>query len=271
MVAGQASVCLATMPYFTGRFADTWPLTARFCHPSLLGRWATTIARTQFLFVLLRYFSPLVAGRPLRPSEILSFAQNHLKVSPNGVLDLTNPDVVSTLGRVLYKTPVTLWDTATDPLIPLATGKVASFVTTFSFTMTDIETRQPADGFMFFLAPSTDFPSNAIGGSLGIVDNDKAYNEFVGVEFDPYENEWDPNYSHVGIEVSSLRSLKYTKWNRVSSLLVDVTITYDSQLKTLSVVLKDGNGQFSTVAQVVDFKYALPETVWIGFSSAWGE
>jgi hypothetical protein len=53
----------------------------------------------------------------------------------------------------------------------------------------------------------------------------------------------------------------------VSQALVEVTIIYDSQLQTLSVILKDNTGQFLTVAHEVDLRYVLPETVRIGFSS----
>jgi hypothetical protein len=53
----------------------------------------------------------------------------------------------------------------------------------------------------------------------------------------------------------------------VSQALVDVTIIYDSQSQTLSVVLKDEKGQLCIMAQVVDLRYVLPETVRIGFSS----
>jgi hypothetical protein len=54
----------------------------------------------------------------------------------------------------------------------------------------------------------------------------------------------------------------------VNRALVCVSIAYDSNSKTLSVVLTDNNGQLSTVAQVVDFKDVLPETVRIGFSAS---
>ncbi|MCH83172.1 lectin [Trifolium medium] len=112
--------------------------------------------------------------------------QGNSKVLPSGVLDLTDPAVVKTVGRVLYKIPVPLWNRTT--------GNVASFLTNFSFTMIDIPNLLPADGIIFFLAPNTDFPSNSEGGLLGVVDGNRAYNEFVGVEFDTYQNEWDPSY-----------------------------------------------------------------------------
>jgi hypothetical protein len=62
--------------------------------------------------------------------------------------------------------------------------------------------------------------------------------------------------------------LKTTPWKRVNEVLVEVSIAYDSNSKILSVVLSDDLQQLSTVAQVVDFKDVLPETVKIGFSAS---
>jgi predicted secreted protein len=189
--------------------------------------------------------------------------QGSAQISASGVLELTDANYANyQVSRALYTTPVPLWDRAT--------GNVASFQTTFSFTIVDIDigSLTPADGFIFFLAPDGSIPVNNHGGNLGVVDGNKAYNNFVGVEFDNYVNEWDPSYPHIGIDVSSMKSLKYEKWNRVSNKLVDVTIIYDSKSQTLSVVLKDQDGQFATVAQVVDFRYVLPETVRVGFSAS---
>ncbi|GAU50952.1 hypothetical protein TSUD_411400 [Trifolium subterraneum] len=134
---------------------------------------------------------------------------------------------------------------------------------------------RPADGlgllsFAFFLAPTnTKIPNNSSdGGNLGLVDRNSAFNQFVGIEFDNYVNEWDPKYSHIGIDVNSIISLKTTPWKRVSGALVDVSIAYDSNSNILSVVLSDDQDQLSTVAQVVDFKDVLPENVRIGFSAS---
>lgn len=112
-------------------------------------------------------------------------------------------------------------------------------------------------------------PSNSAGGNLGVVDGKNAFNRFVGVEFDSYVNEWDPNLARVGIDVNSLISLKTEKWNRVSGSLVKVTITYESLTKTLSVSWSNGNigPMISTVSQVVDLKAVLPEVVRVGLSA----
>ncbi|XP_057732321.1 putative bark agglutinin LECRPA3 [Arachis stenosperma] len=188
--------------------------------------------------------------------------QGSSEILGNGVLALTNREnPVSNTGRVLYATPVTIWDKAT--------GNVASFVTSFSFVVEDAEGDYiSADGIIFFLAPQdTEIPNNSSGGFLGVVDSSNALNQFVGVEFDTYTNEWDPDSAHVGIDVNSLISLKTVKWNRVSGSLVRVSIIYDSLSKTLSVSVTNKNGRITTVSQVVDLKAVLPEKVRVGLSA----
>ncbi|MCH79900.1 lectin [Trifolium medium] len=197
--------------------------------------------------------------RTIKSSLIL---QEYANISASGDLQLIDANVATNeVGRALYTTPIPLWDHST--------GNVASFVTTFSFTLEDIGSHTPADGFVFVLVPSDGwYPGNSAGGNLGVVDASNAYNNFVGVEFDNYINEWDPTYPHIGIDVNSIKSLKTKPWKRVNLALVKVSIAYDSDSKILSVVLSDDLGQLSTVAQVVDFKDVLPETVRIGFSAA---
>ncbi|KEH15663.1 putative concanavalin A-like lectin/glucanase domain, legume lectin [Medicago truncatula] len=168
------------------------------------------------------------------------------------------------VGRLLYSTPVPLWDKTT--------GNVASFVTSFAFLLNFQKTIVPADGLIFFIAPPNSvIPNNAAGGNLGVVDPNTAFNRFVGVEFDNYVNEWDPDYAHIGIDVNSLISSKTVVWKPLHGYYVKVSIAYDSSSKILSVVLTDQSGQLATVAQVVDLKAVLPETVTIGISASTSE
>ncbi|RYQ92433.1 hypothetical protein Ahy_B09g098662 [Arachis hypogaea] len=160
--------------------------------------------------------------------------QGNSKILGDGVLALTSSEnPVSNTGRVLYATPVTIWEKAI--------GNNASFVTSFSFVVEDAEgDYNPADEIIFF----------------------------VRKEFDTYTNEWDPDSAHVGIDdVNSLISLKTVKWNRVSGSLVRVSIIYDSLFKTLSIFVTNKNGRITTVSQVVDLKAVLPEKVRVGLSA----
>ncbi|XP_058770092.1 putative bark agglutinin LECRPA3 [Vicia villosa] len=183
------------------------------------------------------------------------------KISDYGYLALTDPnDSTLLVGHALYSKPVPIWDGPS--------GNVARFVTSFYFDVENVGDSKPADGFVFFLAPDSEIPNNSSGGHLGIVDRNKDLNNFVGVELDNYVNSWDPKYSHIGINFNSLMSLKTVPWNRADKALSHVTITYDSISKTLTVVLADQNGQFTTLGQVLDLKEMLPETVRIGFSAS---
>lgn len=185
----------------------------------------------------------------------------------NGVIALTkrmkipSGTIKPSTGRILTP-PVSLWDTAT--------GNVASFVTSFSFV---IETtgNSPTDGLMFFIAPQdTVIPPNSDSARFGVVDLKNAYNQFVGVEFDLYTNGFDPKSMtyHIGTNVNSLISLKVVKWEWVSGSLTQVSIAYDSPSNTLSVIVTYANGKFSTIAQIVDLKTVLPNTVRFGISGA---
>ena len=193
------------------------------------------------------------------PGEPSITLQGAAKILSNGILALTNRTPTRITGRALYTAPVHIWDSNT--------GNVASFVTSFSFVVEDVQGYRPADGIIFFLAPAgTQIPNNSTGGFLGVIDEKNAFNQFVGVEFDSFINEWDPNNRHIGIAVNSLISLKTVKWNRVSGALVNVSIIYDSSSKTLSVAV-DTNGNISTIAQVIDLTAVLPEKVQVGFSA----
>jgi hypothetical protein len=188
--------------------------------------------------------------------------QGSTLIRSDGFVSLNTPgDHDHLAGRLLYVTPVSIWDSNT--------GNVASFITSFKFKVLDIQKLPPASGFVFHLVPEdkANIPNNSAGGYLGVVDSQNANNQFVGVEFDTV-SPWDPPYNHVGIDVNSVLSLNTVKWNRVSGSFVDVNISYDSLTKTLDVVVKYPDGSFSTIAQVIDLKQVLPPTVRIGFSAA---
>ncbi|MCH79826.1 putative bark agglutinin LECRPA3-like, partial [Trifolium medium] len=201
------------------------------------------------------------------PGQSSLTLQGSAKISSSGILGLTNSaQTTPNVGRVLYSTPVPIWDSKT--------GKVASFVTSFSFVIETLKGFTPADGLIFFLSDPTNttIPDNSGQGYLGVVDANKALNKFVGVEFDNYANPWDPSYKHIGINVNSIYSSKTVKWNWVSGSLLNVNIIYDSLSTTLNVVVKDNNGdQLTTISQLVDLKSLLSEKAVIGLSGSSGD
>ncbi|XP_059064899.1 bark agglutinin I polypeptide A-like [Cryptomeria japonica] len=100
---------------------------------------------------------------------------------------------------------------------------LASFSTHFQFSI--VAVNGSGDGLTFFLAPS-DFESfDADRGEwLGLFESEtdgNSSNQIVAVEFDTYENEFDPDDNHVGIDVNSVISVKTVS---VSDLYTGATL-----------------------------------------------
>ncbi|XP_062086778.1 L-type lectin-domain containing receptor kinase IX.1-like [Humulus lupulus] len=199
--------------------------------------------------------------------------------TPDGVLQLTRNEIGASLidgiGRGSYSKPVQLFDPKTKLL--------TDFTTNFSFAMNGLGESETGDGLAFFIAPfDSKVPNNSHGGNLGLIsenfsNDSRSTNPFVAVEFDTYENDWDPSANHVGINVNSIRSnttvLVKTSM-RDGSRKAKASVSYNSASQNLSVLLSyDGNATISgeniSLSLVVDLKF-LGEHVRVGFSAATG-
>ena len=245
-------------------------------------------------------FSPLLLKNVSSESisfSFSSFGQEELTLgylgdarASDGVLQLTRRDGPygsflrpHSVGRVVYITPVHLWDKTT--------GKLADFTTDFSIVVNSLgHPLDRADGLSFFIIPfdaDPRIPTNSSGGYLGLFSPETAFdtskNQIVAVEFDSFHNEWDPQVEpptgapHVGIDINSLSSVKTVPWpiNSVpDGTIGKARIKYDSNTKELSVVfdyaIKEPI-QIVGVAQTIDLSSVLPEWVRIGFSAATGD
>ena len=158
--------------------------------------------------------------------DLSSLQQNHFETSnlilqgaayldPEG-LQLTKDSVNSPLnysvGRALYYERVHLRDKST--------GWRTDFTTHFSFIIAGVDDHVSADGLAFFIAPfGSDMLNNSAGGFLGLFSNESALNatenRIIAVEFDTYQNGWDPIANHVGIDVNSIVSNATVTWDSV--------------------------------------------------------
>ncbi|KAL9316749.1 hypothetical protein ACSQ67_017750 [Phaseolus vulgaris] len=109
----------------------------------------------------------------------------------NGVVRLTNAAITSSSGAVIYTYPI--------PLFHPPTATFASFSTTFSFSISNLNPTSSGDGLAFFLSPNLSFSA-----PLGLP------SAFVAVEFDTRLDSRfdDPNENHVGFDVDAMKSLK---------------------------------------------------------------
>ncbi|KAM7489927.1 hypothetical protein LguiB_027411 [Lonicera macranthoides] len=204
----------------------------------------------------------------------------------DGVIQLTinqkDKNMISSSGRVTYFETMQLWDKSSKAQ--------ADFSTHFSFAIiADPNNTYNGDGIAFFLAP-LNFPllpdqCRSDGGGLGLVCGEQirnsTMNPFVAVEFDTFANPWDPNtyvagYSHVGINVNSMISVKnVTWWDQInnSSQIYEAWVTYNSTTKNLSVVFTSyftENVSHESLYEIIDLSKYLPERVSFGFSAATG-
>jgi len=157
---------------------------------------------------------------------------------------------------------------------------MTDFSTHFSFVIKQVDNLTYGDGISFFLAPfESEVPDNSTGGFLGLVSsvsNNASGNPFVAVEFDSFQNPWDPSPDHVGINVNSIVSVANTTWKNgiKKGNTGNAWITYNSSTKNMSVFLTYADnpvfGDNSTLWHIIDLKDVLPRKVKVGFSVATG-
>lgn len=199
----------------------------------------------------------------------------------SGVIQVTknqrDGNLTRSVGRASYALPIPIWDRKS--------GKLSDFSTHFSFTINALNSSLYGDGLAFFLAPfHAGIPPNSSAGYLGLFRNttespdpNPAKNQIVAVEFDTFQDDWDPSSDHVGIDINSIESVKHVNWRSSikTGAVANAWVTYNSATRNLSVFLTYANNPVfsgnSTVSCIVDLSKVLPAMVQIGFSAATGE
>nr|P42088.1 RecName: Full=Lectin; AltName: Full=Agglutinin; AltName: Full=BMA; Contains: RecName: Full=Lectin beta chain; Contains: RecName: Full=Lectin alpha chain [Leucomphalos mildbraedii] len=198
--------------------------------------------------------------------------QGDASVGSNKALQLTKVDSKGnpqggSVGRALYTAPIRLWQSS---------SLVASFETTFTFSISQ-GSSTPAAALTFFIAsPDTKIPSGSGGRLLGLFgssNNAGSDNGVVAVEFDTYPNTdiGDPNYRHIGIDVNSIRSKAASKWDWQNGKTATAHISYNSASKRLSVVSSYPNSSPVVVSFDVELNNVGPPDVRVGFSATTGQ
>ncbi|XP_057733682.1 mannose-specific lectin CML-2-like [Arachis stenosperma] len=199
--------------------------------------------------------------------------QGDAHIDPN-VLQLTRTDSNEiSVGRALYLAQVHLSDKSTN--------RLANLQIQFSFSLKSRGSSQPADGLAFFLAPAdTTIPPGSNGGLLGLFEPANALNasanKVIAVEFDTFfdrsSNAWDPSYTHIGIDVNSIKSAKTVRWDRRDDQILNVLVTYTASSRTLAVSATYPDGKKYELSHEVDLAEKLTaEYVRVGFSAATGQ
>uniref|UniRef100_A0A2N9HBV7 Protein kinase domain-containing protein n=1 Tax=Fagus sylvatica TaxID=28930 RepID=A0A2N9HBV7_FAGSY len=137
------------------------------------------------------------------------------------------------------------------------------------------------DGLAFFHAPDySKMPLIVNGSALGLATDDQVLNStdnpFVAVEFDIFNNTWDPTTEHVGIDINSMKSVATVSW--LSNIAIregkrnEAWISYNSSSHNLSVIFTgfSNNIVMQSLSENVDLSHLLPEWVTFGFSATTG-
>jgi Legume lectin domain/Protein kinase domain len=185
----------------------------------------------------------------------------------NGILQLTGHN--DKCGWVTYSTNI--------PLVDNATGELASFMTHFSFLINSTFT--DGYGLAFFLS-SNPQPISTCSSNFGLFPEadyvDNPQNQMIAVEFDTYDSdEWDPRFSHVGIDVNTIYSAAVHKYSEYDSMtngtLAHAWVSYNAGDQTLNVSL-NYHGTESPASPILSYKLnlnqLLPTAVAVGFSAA---
>ncbi|XP_047044740.1 probable L-type lectin-domain containing receptor kinase S.5 [Lolium rigidum] len=215
-----------------------------------------------------------------------------------GALQLT-PDTRNNIGylqhksgSVLLKHPFKLWRKLPEDELPANTTgagrfRVASFNTTFTMNVF-YEGPVPGEGLAFVIAPSLAGPPlGSDDGFLGLTNATlqaagPAANRFVAVEFDTFNQSYDPSDNHVGLDIGSVVS-------NVTANLADFNITiathpknsanytvwiqYDGLARNITVyMVAQGRSKPATpvLAAPLDLSQHVPEHAYIGFSGSTG-
>ncbi|OAY39437.1 L-type lectin-domain containing receptor kinase IX.1 [Manihot esculenta] len=216
-----------------------------------------------------------------RPNHSEIYTEKDAFISRTGI-ELTknqrDMDPEGSVGRATYTKPFHLWDKAS--------GTLANFTTHFSFIIASNENNY-GYGLAFFLAPNgSRIPADTeADGGLGLAVNEQSHalnyseNNFIAVEFDTYQDYWDPQYTgdHIGINVRSMKSVNAVQWlsGVMEGHVTDVWISYDSTNKILEVMYtyiyyKGVSVIRENISAVVDMAKHLPEWVTLGFSASTG-
>ncbi|CAH2042939.1 unnamed protein product [Thlaspi arvense] len=192
-------------------------------------------------------------------------------------IQVTNDERGSNLqqraGKAVYTHLLHLWDKAS--------GNLTNFTTYFVFVIDSTSSSFFADGLAFFLAPEG--ANLTVGGAMGLpIDPDPrnitATSSFFAVEFDTFQNSWDPQdinpVTHGGININSLTSNATAVWyNDIPhGIENEAWINYDSGSKNLTVIFTGSRNNTrveGSLHLLVDLSY-LPEWVEFGFSASTG-
>ncbi|KAJ8899796.1 hypothetical protein K2173_019496 [Erythroxylum novogranatense] len=188
----------------------------------------------------------------------------------NGSVRLTRDLAVpnSGAGKALYSKPIRFREPGT--------GKVTSFSTFFSFSVTNLNPSSIGGGLAFVISPESE-TIGAAGGCLGLLNVDGLASGFVAVEFDTLMDvEFkDINGNHVGVDLNSMVSSQVGDLGALdidlkSGDLVNAWIDYGSTNRGFNVSVSYSNikPKEPLLSFSLDLDRYVNDIMYVGFSGS---
>ncbi|XP_057865338.2 L-type lectin-domain containing receptor kinase IX.1-like [Cryptomeria japonica] len=209
-------------------------------------------------------------------------ADGHIDLTPDpyGTMNISSNETATTMalqnciGRVLYRQQLTMWP--------------ASFTTVFTIFVKNITTNGTGtqknyngDGIAFVIVPNNkSFLAKSYGGFLGLFDPSTNGNSTrqLGIEFDTFQNEFDPDNNHVGIDIQGIKSnvtanMENHGMDIKAGRAIQVRVDYDGWAKSLQIYARYANntsGYASILNHTLELENTVPRSAYVGFSAATG-
>ncbi|XP_057759133.1 probable L-type lectin-domain containing receptor kinase S.5 [Arachis stenosperma] len=212
-----------------------------------------------------------------------------LQLTPYSSGNIPVGQLANKSGGIFFARSFNLWRNASK-------GRVASFNTSFLFSMVRVNNVTPAgEGMAFVIAPSysVPIPPNSYGQYLGLTNNltdGDPSNQIVAIEFDTVKQDFDPDDNHVGLDINSVRSnltVSLSQFgfqiapsnNNDSGSLYVVWVEYDGVKKVIDVYMakqphKDGplveKPLKAVLSSNLDLAGLVNQNSYFGFSASSG-
>ncbi|MED6143506.1 hypothetical protein PIB30_006764 [Stylosanthes scabra] len=157
-------------------------------------------------------------------------------------------------GGIFFTRSFTLWRRKGSK------SRVASFNTSFLFSVARVNNVTAGEGMAFVISPSYSLPlpPNSYGQYLGLTNNltdGDPSNQIVAIEFDTVKQDFDPDDNHVGLDINSVLSNLTVSLSQFGFQIAPSNNNNDSE--SLYAVWVDQNSYFGFSASSGSFFYEV--------------
>ncbi|XP_077216293.1 putative L-type lectin-domain containing receptor kinase S.5 [Tasmannia lanceolata] len=207
-----------------------------------------------------------------------SISGGALQITPDTIN--SNFNLANRSGRVMYSKSFLLWKGDKNSTSPQT---LASFSTSFLVNIFRPNNFTSGEGLAFLIAPNLTMPSSSQGQWLGLTNlttDGNPLNQFIAIELDTFQESFDPNNNHIGLNINSVKSnitynlssidielapidpKNYTIWvdYNGSSTLLNVYIALEGKPKPISPVIQKN----------INLKEIIAPESYFGFSASTG-